>query len=257
MRRALPPKIILLCTCLFANRLCAQLTSADSSLLNTSIATAIKLHNSVLGEKIHLYNGSKNEGYNHVAIGNPYFLSDQVQTGNVFYDDTYYQDVLMLYDLVQDNVVIVQYADEKENISPEYRNILRMNLVKSKIGWFTMPGHEFVLLKADSSSIGMPPGFYERMYNGGTKLFVKRTKVYVEEVKGNELERRFDLRTLFYVQKDGKYYAVRSQKTLFRVLKDKRKDLGSFTRKNKKRFRKNKELLMFETTRYYDQLIIH
>ena len=257
MRKALPAKIILLCTCLFANRLCAQLTSADSSLLNTSIATVIKLHNSVLGQNIHLYNGWKNDGYNHLATGNPYFLSDQIQTGNIFYDDTYYRDVLMLYDLVQDNVVIAQYTDDKDNISPEYRGVLRMNLVKSKIGWFTMPGHEFVLLNADSSSIGMPPGFYERMYNGKTKLFVKRTKVYVEEIKGNELDRRFDLSTLYYVQTNGKYYDIRSKKTLLRVLKDQKKDLGSFIRANKKRFRKNKEALIFETTRYYDQLTTH
>ena len=67
-------------------------------------------------------------------------------------------------------------------------------------------------LNADSSAIGMPAGFYERMYNGRTKLFVKRTKVYAEEVKGSELERRYDLSTSYYVQKDGKYYTIRFRK---------------------------------------------
>ncbi len=200
---------------------------------------------------------NKRASQQELVVGNPYFLSDKLQTGNVFYDDSYYQNVLMLYDLVQDNVVIVQFADDKEKASPDYENVFRMNLIKSKIGWFTMPGHEFVLLAADSSSIDMPRGFYERMYNGKTKLFVKRTKVYVEEVKGNELERRFDLRALYYVQKEGKYYNIRSQKTLLSVLKDKKKELSSFIRSNKKRFRKNKELLIFETTRYYDQLTTH
>ncbi|MEJ0105163.1 MAG: hypothetical protein WDO19_22555 [Bacteroidota bacterium] len=57
MRKALPAKLILFCTCLFANRLYAQLKNTDSSLLNASITTAVKLHNSVLGQNIHLYNG--------------------------------------------------------------------------------------------------------------------------------------------------------------------------------------------------------
>ena len=68
--------------------------------------------------------------------------------GNVFYDDTYYQNVLMLYDLVQDNVVIVQYADDKENISPRIQEYSYVwILLKARSAGLRLPGHEFVLLE--------------------------------------------------------------------------------------------------------------
>jgi hypothetical protein len=254
----LATRILLLCSCFIVSKMDAQVKSQeDTSLLNASVSNIIKYHNSVLGVNIHLYNGWQDPGYNHQAIGNPYFLTDEVQKGAVFYDDTYYPDVLFQYDLTQDNLVVIQYTDTRENVAAEFRSVLRMDLIKSKLGWFTMPGHEFVRLNPDSSSLNMPQGFYERMYNGRTKLFVKRTKLYTEQIKGNELERRYDPTTVYYIQKEGKYYNVRSQKSLLSVMKDKKKELSTFIRSNKKRFKKNKEQLFFETTRYYDQLTTH
>src|SRR5205085_6686288 len=105
---------------------------------------------------------------------------------------------------VNDDVIVVQYAVTRDTSNTEYKTSLRMDLVGSKIQSFSLPGHEFVRLVADSSTAGMPPGFYERMYNGKTKLFVKRIKLYTEEVKGNELERRYDPTTTYYIQKSGK-----------------------------------------------------
>lgn len=257
MRKALPAKILLLYVLLCSTRINAQLNSADSAALNNSIAGAINFHNATLGENIHLYNGPENTGYNHLASGNPYFLADELQDGTVFYDGTCYQNVSMLYDLVQDNVVILQYAVNKSGASEEYKKIMRQDLVRSKISWFTLPGHEFVRLVADSSAMGMPEGFYERMYNGKVKLFVKRSKKYVEVVKGLDLERRYELTTNYYVQQNGKYYPVKSAKSLPGIFKDKKREVNSFYKKNRKKYKRNKEQLIFETTRYYDQLTTH
>jgi len=163
----------------------------------------------------------------------------------------------LLYDLVQDNVVILQYAVNRSTASEEYKKIMRQDLVKNKLEWFTMPGHEFVRLIADSNATGMPGGFYERMYNGKVKLFVKRSKKYVEEVKGQELERRYEQTTNYYVQQNGKYYSVRSAKSLPGIFKDKKRELNSFYKINRKKYKRNKEQLIFEATRYYDQLTTH
>jgi len=254
MRKTSSGKFFLLCFVFSAKMIAAQKHSTDSSQSNTSLAAVINFHNAVLKENIHLYNGWQDPGYNHLALGHPYFMADSVQVGNVSYDDTYYPDVSMLYNLVNDNVIIVQYAVTRDTTDSEYKTTLRMDLVKNKIQSFSLPGHEFVRLHADSSAIGMPEGFYERMYNGKTKLFVKRVKLYIEEVRGNELERRFDPITTYYILKNGKYNTIRSKKSLLSLLKDKKNELSSFLRTNKKRFKKNKELMIFETTKYYDQL---
>src|ERR1700709_654424 len=113
MRKTLPARILLLCTCFLANRIDAQLKSEDSSLLNTSFSNVIKYQDSVLGVNTHLYNGWQDPGYNHQATGHPYFLTEFVQTGSVYYDDTYYPNVILQYDLAQDNVVLTQYTDNR------------------------------------------------------------------------------------------------------------------------------------------------
>ncbi|MCW3116282.1 MAG: hypothetical protein JWM28_364 [Chitinophagaceae bacterium] len=253
MRKRLPGKIVCLYCVLFYNGIAAQNKLSDSSLLNSSLQQVINIHNQTLGENIHLYNGPQNAGYNHLSTGHPYFIADEVQPGSVFYDGILYRGVLMLYDLEQDNAVIVRYNNE--NISEEYRNILRMDLIRNQVGWFTLPGHEFVRLEADSNSRDMKDGFYDRVYNGKIKVFIKRTKKHVEEVKGSELERRYDAHDFYYIQKSGIYYNIKTKKSVLQLFKDKKKELAAFTRKNKLKFKRNKEGFITELSRYYDQLI--
>lgn len=256
MRKDLPGKLIPFFIFFIINKTDAQLNAKDSTSLN-EIAGIVSLHNSALGENIHLYNGPENRGYNHLATGHPYFQADELQNGTVYYDDTYYENVPMLYDLLQDNVVIQQYVSNKNGASEEYKKILRQDLIRNKVSWFTLPGHEFVRLATDSSSLGMPEGFYERMYNGKVKLFAKRTKRYIEEVKGQELDRRFEQTNNYYILQNGKYYTVRSAKSLPGILKDKKREVNTFYRTNRKKYKKNKEQLIFEAVRYYDQLTTH
>jgi hypothetical protein len=253
MRKKLAAKIVLLSCCLFSNRMIAQLKTADSSLLNASLQNIIFLHNEILGVNIHLYNGPQNAGYNHLSVGNPYFMADVVQTGSVFYDGILYNEVPMLYDLEQDNIVIVRY--NKENSEQQYRNMMRIDLIRNRVGWFALPGHEFVRLEADSNSRNMNDGFYDRVYDGKIKVFIKHIKKYVEEIKGRELERRHDTYTYYYVQKSGIYYSIKKKKSFLQLFKDKKKELTAFTRKNKLRFKKNEETFITEVSRYYDQLI--
>ena len=253
MRKRLPAKLYCLCCLILCMNGSAQSQLSDSSLLNESLLKIIALHDQALGENIHLYNGPANTGYNHLSIGNPYFQDDIVQPGSVFYDGIIYRQVQMLYDLVLDNVVIVRYSND--SLSPEYRNSLRMDLIKDRVGWFTVAGHDFIRLDSDSNSINMKGGFYDRVFDGNIKVLIKRTKKYTEEVKGLELERRYDVVDYYYILKDGRYHSIKSKKSLLQLLKVKKKELSMFARKNKLKFKKNREGYITGLSRYYDQLI--
>ena len=254
MRKCLPGKIVCLFCFLYAGGVSAQSTSSDSSLLNASLRRIVDFHNQVLGENIHLYNGPQNTGYNHLSVGQPYFMADSVQVGSVFYDGILYRGVRMLYDLVQDNVVIVRYSNNKE-MSEEYKNILRMDLIRDQVSWFNLPGHEFMKLDRDSSTRNMAGGFYDRVIDGNIKLFIRREKRYVEDIKGTELERRFELHNYYYIKKAGVFYRLKSKKSVLQLFKDKKKELSAFTKKNKIKFKKNQENFIIEVSRYYDTLI--
>jgi hypothetical protein len=179
-------------------------------------------------------------------------MADSVQTGTLFYDGILYHNVPMLYDLEKDNAVILQHADK--SFSQEYRNILRMDLIRSRVLWFSLPDHDFVRLEADSNRKNMADGFYDRAYNGKIKVFIKREKRYVEEVKQTDLERRYDAFTYYYIQKAGVYYSIKSKKAVLDVFKNRRKELKVFIRKNGLKFRKNQGPFITEVSSYYDQL---
>ena len=253
MRKRLPVKLYCLCCLILCMNGTARGQLSDSALLNESLLKIIAVHDQALGENIRLYNGSANPGYNHISIGNPYFQADLVQPGSIFYDGIIYRQVQMLYDLVQDNVVIVQFSDN--SLSPEYRNSLRMDLIRDRVGWFTVAGHDFIRLDADSNSIKMKDGFYDRVYNGNIKVLIKRTKKYEEEVKGLELERRYDVVDYYYILKDGRYHNIKNKKSILQLFKMKKKELSMFARKNKLKFKKNRENYITGMSRYYDQLI--
>jgi hypothetical protein len=93
------------------------------------------------------------------------------------------------------------------------------------------------------------------VYNGKIKVYIKRTKRYVEEVRGSELERRYDAYNLYYIQKGGIYYNIKKKKSVLQLFKDKKKEVAAYTRKNKIKFKKNQENFITEVSRYYDQLI--
>ncbi len=90
-----------------------------------------------LGPELSLYNGIYYRGYNRYPNdeGQPYFGSDDLIDGSVFYDGTLYENVAMQYDLVEDKLII----DHKYGA-------VRLELITKKIKYFIFNRHHFVYL---------------------------------------------------------------------------------------------------------------
>jgi hypothetical protein len=140
-------------------------------------------------------------------------------------------------------------------MSEEYKNVLRMDLIRDQVSWFNLPGHEFMRLDRDSSARNMTAGFYDRVIDGTIKLFIRREKRYVEDIKNTELERRFETHKYYYIKKAGVFYRVRSKKSILKLFNDKKKELAAFIRTNKMKIKKDPEVFITAVSRYYDQLI--
>ncbi|WP_181308102.1 hypothetical protein [Rufibacter sp. XAAS-G3-1] len=205
----------------------------------------VRLYQQATQTESHLFNGPQYVDYRRqMREGHQFFLQDAAATGNVHYDGASYDQVPMLYDLVKDEVIIMR------------NNLLMQKLVSEKVASFELNGHRFVRhvapQSADSSSL--PTGFYDVLHDGTSKMLVKRQKQMEEKVEDKFLIEIYSHRDKFFLGKEKTFYQVRSKKSVYQLLKDKKKELKKYARSNKLRFRKQREEGILALITYYDTL---
>lgn len=198
-----------------------------------------------LGRNIRLYNGQEYADYAAtIREGHPYFESADWIPGNVVYEGIEYQNIPLKYDLIYDALVI-----------RHFRSFLPIRSDREKLTRFSISGHDFVHLKPDSAnSSQLREGYYDRIYNGRSGLYVRRFKQLQEIAKGNDLYKEAISKESYFIQKEGKYYPVGSQQSMLAVFGSRKKEIQQHLKKNRIRYRSNKERALREAVSYYDQI---
>lgn len=234
--------VFILCFAAFLNTGKAQ-DNLNAPATSPTIVNAGDVYNPFIHKQSRLYNGIEHLGYSIRIKGHAYFLANKLQNGTVVYDELEFANVPMLYDLSKDQVVI-----------QHLNNYSKIGLVSEKVKEFTLLNHHFIRLKADSLTASpIITGFYDEIYTGALKVYAKRIK-FIEETIKDELEREFLQHDLFFIKKEGAYYAVKSYKGLLNVLNDKAPAVKQYLRKSRIKFRKGPESAIVKATAYYDSL---
>jgi hypothetical protein len=231
--------LLILCS-LIANQAIGQVTSADSMFRTKAVNNAVTRYKEVSRDKDRLYTGIEYVGYDHRLKGNQFYETDAWSVGAVTYNGSRFDSIPMLYDLVRDVVVI------------EHPVGFRLTLRSDKLPMFSLMNHTFIRL-TDSTSRGFRRGFYDLLYNGPTQLLARRAKEVVIDPT-REAYGRFDAKTIYYLRKEGQYVPVKTKGSLFNALRDRKKELASYARKQKIRFKEDPEASIVKLTQYYDQL---
>src|ERR1019366_1566808 len=124
------PALILLAIIFPFYKTAAQ-TSAIQSVPDSFINARAFFQNEIK-EDVHLYTGKEFIKYSVNIKGHPFFETDQMQNGTIFYDGTLYENVALLYDIVSQEIVINRYNSDE-----------RMKLLNEKIKYFTFDGYRF------------------------------------------------------------------------------------------------------------------
>ena len=221
----------------------AQPQLADSVHYHQIIDSLLARYRTGIGENAPLYNGSEYMGYVRRPKGHPFFESDLMQSAQLKYEGILYNDSI-LYDLVNDAVVIRNYG----------RNY-NLNLVNEKISDFTLMGHFFVRLEADTTTgSGIGPGFYERLYNGSLAVFVKRKK-QINAIPGREeVVSEYVQYNYFFIRKNNSYVRVTNKRSLLSILKEHKSEVRKFLRRSHLNFKKDADITIAKAVAYFDQL---
>ncbi|MES2730241.1 MAG: hypothetical protein V4714_00765 [Bacteroidota bacterium] len=215
--------------------------TADRGQVNQALIYAQSLYQQATPASQYLYLGKEYGVSDRVEYEHPFFGSEQWKPGSIVYFGQLYQTSSMLYDIENEKLII-------ESLNGDGTLMLR----NEKITSFTLDNHTFVRLEKEKT--GLSTGFYELLYNGTVKVFVKRTKTQEKVVINQERTIRFSSNNQFYQYKGGVYYAVHGKASVMELMEDQKKALKAYWREKNIDFQQNRESALIKTSAYYDQL---
>lgn len=223
----------------------AQTPQPKTAFLKQATANAIKSYQDEVGMQALLYNGSEYKVENKPYLdGHAYFDSKTFEQGAIVYDGVLFTNVPLLYDVVLDEVITVHPVSG-----------LSQKLVKHKVSAFNLPNYSFVHLKPeDVDAKVLKPGLYSLLYDGKTKVLLRREKSVQEHATVDGMEGKYKGSDKFYIQKDGAFYQVGSKGTVLNVFRDQKKQLKKFMREKGINYSSSREAALVKIAEHYDSL---
>jgi hypothetical protein len=222
----------------------AQALSVDSLKNSQDLSYPITLYFSSIGENAHIYNGYEYMTPDSRIKGSPYFLTDGMVPANIYYDDAYYKDIPVLYDVVRD-LVVLNRLDQN----------FRISLISEKLTSFSLQNHSFIRITKDSThGVDLVTGLYDKLYGGKSTVLMKRRKIVVDFQEYSTLGVKYVEQNQYYVKFEGRYVETNSKSAVLKLFRTKKSEIKSFLRKNKLKFKTDFGKTLVAASAYYDQL---
>ena len=234
------PRKIMTLAALFSTLVSSAQVAASDTVL-TPPAPVYSFYRSSIGGSSLLYNGSEYIGSYPGTKGSPFFGADDFTKGILSLDGVIYDNVVMAYDLISDELTIKGYQN------------LSIKLPQEKVDSFQIEGHLFIRLQGNDSISGLPGGYYDRVYHGAASILVKRKKV-VQHGSSAEEYYRITPYNDYYIIRAGKAYRINRKRTLQEAFSDHLQEMKAFWRRNKLNFRKNPEEMLVASAGHYSDL---
>jgi hypothetical protein len=219
---------------------------ADSMAVMAAVATASQQYVKKVQPESVLFNGP--EYVNRTlpsTIGHQFYLSAEPQLGTITYRGAQFQDVRLSYDLTSGQVVL-SYPGPPVTII----------LVPEQVTTFSLSGHQFVRLLADSTTkSGVPTGFYEVLLPGPVSLLARRTKRLEQTTVQQSLKLEFRQTDQLFVRTANAVAPANNLKEVLALLPTHKPEVQRYARRLKLRFSPpQRETSALKTLQYYYKL---
>mgnify|MGYP000465819340 CR=1 FL=1 len=172
-----------------------------------------------------------------------YFNGFDYVKGSVTYNGQYYVNVLLKYDLLEDNLL----TQSDDNLS-----IFNVKLIPEFIESFSIYNHNFVRLK--ETGLGLSGnGFFEEAYLGNDlNLFIKHTKKKKDKALTTGIQYKFSKDNFYVLKSNGTYSLVSSARDLRKILPEKEQEIRQFYKSYKSLYKSNPDSFMTKLVKYLD-----
>jgi hypothetical protein len=233
-------KIFFIFTFLFVFNCCLSQNSTPIDSSQAEINGLNYLYSHTINSSPHLFNGIEYLQYDRTTQGHPFYLSNSWVKGTLVYSNQIYSDVLLLYDIFIDKLIIKKQSSN-----------LRIQLIDENIKEFRLGTKRFIRIGGDDQS-NLSKGYYEELYSGVTKLLAKRKKTILEKALAGDYRITLEESSAIYVGINGVYSKVNSKKGLKKILLAKKKEIRKFVATSRSKFREDFEGALVATLLFYD-----
>ncbi len=223
----------------------SQLNMTDSLARYQAILSAKQKYQKVISGNSHAYNGEEYVSpiKEKKEIGDPYYFDYDWLEGIVYYDNQLYEDLALRYDIHQDKL-LVEYSQGYESIE----------LIKERINYFKINGHTFVRLSPTSDQPDVKEGFYDILFDGNLKIYVRRYKTILEIMDQQIMKVEYINKSKLFLFKDKRFFVINKKNDAFNALAEHKSEIKRFLSKENIRFKSNPELTLVAIANYYDHL---
>lgn len=176
-------------------------------------------------------------------VGSPFFLSDTLTPGWIVYDGHLYTGEQLQWDVQRDFVLV-------RALNGYSKLILRNDLVDS----FFFAGHKIVKLKADPASNLQNTDFYDVLYDGKTRVLVRRKKDTKSRIDEDHVLYEYFDQYKYYIRRNGTYYLVSNKREVLNILSGHRSAVNRRIQKEGLSWNSDFESSVALAAAYYDEL---
>ena len=215
----------------------------DSTLVSGSSKYLVNFYNKTRHDFNRLYNGPFHYSYPIIKQGSPYFSGEAWQKGSVTYEDIIYDNVLMKYDLVKDQLIVM--VEEKGHMPLE--------LFSPRIKGFSYNDLKFIYIPRNSP-LSLKEGFYEQLSIGKIIALCKTENTLEEFIVDYKIEWRISQKKRYFIIDNNHSHTINRQRDLMEALKNHRQQINNYLKERKLKFKKNKEQVIAAATELYNKL---
>ena len=215
----------------------------DSALVSGSSKYLENFYNKTRHDFNVLYNGPFHYAYPVIKQGSPYFSGEAWQKGSVTYEDIIYDNVLMKYDLVKDQLIVM--VQEKGH--------LPLELFSPRIKEFSYKDLKFIYIPRNSP-LSLKAGFYHQLSKGKITALCKTENTMEQIIVDDKVEWKVNQRKKYFIIDNNHSRTINRQRDLMEAVKNHRQQISNYLKERKLKFKKNKEQVITAATDLYSKL---
>ena len=215
----------------------------DSALVSGSSKYLENFYNKTRHDFNVLYNGPFHYAYPVIKQGSPYFSGEAWQKGSVTYEDVIYDNVLMKYDLVKDQLIVMN----------EEKGRLPLELFSPRIKEFSYKDLKFIYIPRNSP-LSLKEGFYHQLSKGKITALCKTENTMEQIIVDDKVEWKVNQRKKYFIIDNNHSRTINRQRDLMEAVKNHRQQISNYLKERKLKFKKNKEQVITAATDLYNKL---
>ncbi|WPO80520.1 hypothetical protein [Flavobacterium sp. KACC 22761] len=179
----------------------------------------------IVGEEIlNINNGKIHIDPYNLKNSHNYYSNKNFVKGSVFYDNQFYDNIPIKYDIYKDQLVK----------SFENNNTFGITLINEKTDYFTIDDKRFINIDNKYKFPKVVTGFFEEKYLGkNISLYIKHFKTAKETIIESSLYTEFKEYSDYQLLYNSTFTAVNTQKEILTAFPQLKKQIKDFYKKNK------------------------